>query len=164
MKFKIGIILSSIIFASSVNASEFLHPDKGDSSSISISNIKVKSQSNKGFMKDNIIPTIYNLRVFKILSNDSLIDSSGIYNTNSPLLDVNGELLVYGIGLSQIKIEKLKDIKIDGGNIQIPKVKNLDSDISKLPLSQGKIARFNSPKYSINGKEYQNVYLLSLFL
>lgn len=141
MKFKIGIIISSIIFASSVNASGFLSSNKEWYSSISPSNISVKSQSDNILIKKHkTISILYNLRIFKVLSSNSLVDSYGIYNDRSPLLDVNGELLVYAVGLSQVNIEKLKAAKIDGENIQIPKVKNLDSNISKLFIPYGKTA------------------------
>lgn len=67
---------------------------------------------------------------------------------------------IYSVSIFQFNLEEIEDFEVDGNYVQLPKIKKWKT-ISDIYIPSGKTARIESSIYSIDGKEYKNVYLLS---
>lgn len=170
----------------------------------------------------NQIPTQYNVKVYKIEDNDSLVSKSGVYDNNSSLLKVEAEPKaaaqtvsthkdplatvsvgnettyvksvsrtvdfdkeissftvvpgivksgfdfaafpvgkdIYNVHLSQDELLGIQDFKSGEDAIGLPSVSSW-SAANVVYLPEGKTARFDSPSFTVDGKSYKNVYLIS---
>lgn len=67
---------------------------------------------------------------------------------------------IYHIDLSAVRLNKIKDFSTGGEHIGLPSTTSWSSS-QKLYIPAGKTARINSPTYNVDGKDYQDVYLIS---
>lgn len=96
MKLKTIALFSGIIFSTISNAAVLSHYDNDKSLLITTSNplgvnVQYKFDKESSLTKE---PTTYNLKVYKVKSTNSLIDTTGVYNDDSSLLKINGKLLL----------------------------------------------------------------------
>lgn len=67
---------------------------------------------------------------------------------------------VYNIDLSQVNLDSLLNFKTGDDTIQLPRTTEWSTS-NTMYIPKDKTARLNSMKYTIDGKDYQNVYLIS---
>lgn len=211
----------------------------------STSPVKVKYNVDKDspFIKSN---KTYDFQIYRVESKDKLVNTTGVYDNNSPLLKIDGDLVstsrvlgspvasmsiqretpyiksssttvikadslaktkvsgksvenpngaklfstkadedvtvstivpgsiksgldfsafetgkdIYHIDLSAVRLNEIKDFSTGGEHIGLPSTTSWSSS-QKLYIPVGKTARINSPTYNVDGKDYQDVYLIS---
>lgn len=220
MKLKATVLLTGMIFSAFSHAVVVNENKDGtimvSDSSPSGAKVQYVIDKNSPFIKE---PTTYNLKAYAVEATKSLVSTTGVYDNNSPLLDVKGKLLVsssvvgkpvgnissttekpymksvntevkdslhsssilnidavktgfdltafpinkdiYFVNIAQSNLEEIKKFETDGNYIELPQVNNWKTLSNNIYIPSGKTARIESSVYSVDGKEYKNVYLLS---
>lgn len=229
-KMKVLAVLTGLLLAGQASAADVTSAHQKDGST----KITVESKDWKGENLSkteytisqnspfNQVPTQYNVKVYKVENDYSLVSKSGVYDNSSSLLKVGSEPKaaaktvsthkdplatlsvnnetsyvksvssttdfnkdvgsynvvpgivksgfdfnafpvgedVYNINLSQDELLGIKDFKSGEAAIGLPEVASW-SATNVVYLPEGKTARFESPSFTVDGKSYKNVYLVS---